>query len=52
MKVRLKGIVAGGKLQLSGINKEIKRRIPPYFEIEIDTSKIKRREKLKRSPNN
>lgn len=54
MKIRLKGRRAGGLLQISGVNKEIGKLIPPYFEITIDLKEIKKREKkeLKRSPNN
>ncbi len=49
MKVKLKGIRMHGRLYLSGLKRggiDIKN-IPPYFEIEIDTSKIKKRIKEK-----
>ena len=49
MKIKLKGIRMHGRLYLSGLKRagiNIKK-IPPYFEIEIDMNKIKSREKGK-----
>lgn len=50
MKVKLKGIRMHGRLYLSGLARagvDIKK-IPPYFDIEIDTEKIKERVKERR----
>lgn len=47
MKIKLRGMRMHGRLYLSGLKSQgvdIKS-IPPYFEIEVDTSKIKERKK-------
>ena len=46
MKLKIKGTRTSHRLVLSGLGKHYKR-IPPFFEIEIDTKKIKSREKEK-----
>jgi len=47
--IKLKGIRQHGRLYLSGLKREgiSIKKIPPYFEIEIDIDKIKERRKGK-----